>query len=382
MRKRSKKNFFQRFWEAFWRPEMLILPGQIAFFLFLSLVPTITLIGYACSYINVSNDVVQNLISNILSSDVADLVTPILTATKITPTFFITLGIGYFIASNGMASIIVASNTIYGIKDSGFFRRRLKAIVMELVIVILFLFIIVVPLLSGSIINLLHYFNLDAQTTSIIANVLNLLDGPFSWLIIFFFIKTIYTMAPDKKMPSRNVNGGAIFTTFTWIVVTAAYSYYIANYANYSLFYGSLANIVILMLWVYLLSYTFVIGMAMNYHEELEKTGVIEITKLIEESANSAPVMEEQPKNDKGLKLFKGRDSKVVLDTDDNQGEVKVKVVEPVQEEKIQEEVKKESKSKKKVEDKKELNKEVTKKDSKDKDTKKKTKMKEAMKEK
>lgn len=299
MKNRSKKSFFERFWDAFWRPEMLILPGQIAFFLFLSLVPTITLIGYACSYLNVSNNIVQTLISNVLSSEVASLVTPILTATKITPTFFITLGIGYFIASNGMSSIIVASNTIYGIKDSGFFKRRLKAIIMELVIVILFLFIIVFPLLSTSIINLLHYFNLDAETTSIIARCFNLLNGPLAWLIIFFFIKTIYALAPDRKIPSRHVNSGAIFTTVTWIVVTYAYSYYISNYANYSLFYGSLANIVILMLWVYLLSYTFVIGMAMNYHEELEKTGVMQITKVIEESANSAPIMEEPQKKNK-----------------------------------------------------------------------------------
>lgn len=293
MKKRSKKRFFQRFWDAFWRPEMLVLPGQVAFFLFLSVVPTITLIGYACSYLNISNDLVQNLISNVLSKEVAELVAPIITATKITPTFFITLGVGYFIASNGMSSIIVASNTIYGIKDSGFFKRRLKAIIMELVIVLLLLFVLVVPLFGTSIINFLHYFNLDAETTEIVVNGFQLLNGPISWLIIFFFIKTIYTMAPDKKIPSRNVNGGAIFTTITWIGITALYSYYIANYANYSVFYGSLANIVILMLWVYLLSYAFVIGMAMNYHEELEKTGVIEISKIIEESANSAPIMEE-----------------------------------------------------------------------------------------
>ena len=66
MKKKSKKNFFERFWEAFWRPEMLILPGQIAFFLFLSVVPTLTLIGYACSYLNLSNDLVQSFLSNIL----------------------------------------------------------------------------------------------------------------------------------------------------------------------------------------------------------------------------------------------------------------------------------------------------------------------------
>ncbi len=310
MKRKNRKNFFQRFWEAFWRPEMLILPGQIAFFIFLSMVPTITLIGYACSYLKLSNDIVQSLISNVLGGDVANLVTPILTATKITPTFFITLGVGYFIASNGMASIIVASNTIYNIQDSGFFKRRLKAIIMELVIVILFLFILVFPLLGQSLISLIHYFNLDAETTSMVVKTLHFMSGPLSWVIIFFFIKTIYTMAPDKKIPSRNVNGGAVFTTVGWILVTAAYSYYIAHYANYSVFYGSLANIVILMLWTYLLSYILVIGMAMNYHEEMEKTGVMEINKLKEESANSAPIMEEQTISEKKKKSKKKIDDK------------------------------------------------------------------------
>ena len=294
MKKKNKKNFFERFWEAFWRPEMLVLPGQIAFFLFLSVVPTLTLIGYACSYLNLSNDLVQSFLSNILSEDISSLVAPILTATEITPTFFISLGVGYFTASQGMSSIIVASNTIYGIKDSGFFKRRLKAIIMELIIVLLFIFILIVPLLGSNISDLLHYFNLDTETTSIIVNTLNFLGGPLSWVIIFLFIKTIYTMAPDKKFSSRSVNGGAIFTTVAWIGITELYSYYITNYANYSLFYGSLANIVILMLWVYFLSYAFVIGMAMNYHQDLEKTGVIEINKVIEESANSAPVLPEE----------------------------------------------------------------------------------------
>ena len=189
MKNKKNKNFFRRFWDAFWRPEMLILPGQIAFFLFLSLVPTITLIGYVCTYLNLSNDLVTNLLSNGIGNQFAELLTPILTDTKISPTFFITIGVGYFIASNGMASIIVASNTIYGIKDSGFFKRRLKAVIMELFIVILLLFIIVIPLLGDTIINILHYVSLDAETTKIVVNTLKFLSGPFSWLIIFLFIK-------------------------------------------------------------------------------------------------------------------------------------------------------------------------------------------------
>ena len=164
--------------------------------------------------------------------------------------------------------------------------------------------------MGDSIINLLHYFNLDTSTTATIIGIFNFLSGPFSWLIIFLFIKTIYTMAPDKKFSSRHVTGGAIFTTISWIAITSLYSFYINNYANYSAFYGSLANIVILMIWVYLLSYAFVIGMAMNYHQDLEKTGVMEISKLIEESANSAPVMPEEPKEETNKKEQKKKKEK------------------------------------------------------------------------
>ena len=101
-------------------------------------------------------------------------------------------------------------------------------------------------------------------------------------------------MTPDRGIPSYSVNGGAIFTTVGWILFTKLYSYYIINYANYSIFYGSLANIVILMVWVYFLSYVFVIGMAMNYHEELEKTGIIDVKEVIEASANNASVYPEE----------------------------------------------------------------------------------------
>ena len=296
----KKKNFFQRFWEAYWRPEMLILPGQIAFFLFLSVVPTLTLIGYAASYLNISNNLVETFVSNVLSEDVSKLLTPILTATKIDPRFFITLGIGYFVASNGMSSIIIASNTIYGIKDSGFFKRRLKAIIMELVIVVLFLFILIVPLLGENIINLLEYIKLAPATMDVVSNVFNFLKGPLSWIIIFIALKAIYTMAPDRKVKGSSVNGGTLFTTIGWILITGIYSYYINNFANYSLFYGGLANIIILMLWVYFLSVVFVIGLAMNYHQDLEETGVIDVVdeineqKIIDEQTES----NEKPKEE------------------------------------------------------------------------------------
>lgn len=276
------KDYWKNFWAVFWQPDMLILPGQLAFFFFLSVVPIITLISYGASYLHLSIDFISNFLIKAFGHDIANLVIPIVSNQNLSTGYLITLFVGYFIASNGAASIIVASNKIYGIKDSGFIKRRIKAIIMTLFIVLLFLFMLTVPLFGDKIIDLVEYVNLNARITERIVLVFKVLKGPVSWFIIFLFIKILFTMAPDRKIPSSYVNYGAIFTSISWVLVTTIYSYYINNFARYDVFYGGLANIVILMLWVYLLAYIFVIGIGLNYHKEeiiLEKTGIIDVKK-------------------------------------------------------------------------------------------------------
>ena len=170
-------------------------------------------------------------------------------------------------ASNGAASIIVTSNTIYGIKDRGFLRRRIKSIIMTFFLVLLFIFILIVPLFGNKIIEAIQYINLKPIYVRQIELLINVLNGPISWLIIFIFIKIIYTMAPDINIASSQTNYGALFTTFGWIISTYIYSIYINNYAQYSIFYGGLANLIILMLWLYLLAFIFTIGLALNYRK-------------------------------------------------------------------------------------------------------------------
>ncbi len=272
------KDYWKNFWNVFREPDMKVLPGQLAYFFFLSVVPIITLISYGAAYLHLSIDFISNFLIKAFGSDIANLIVPMVSNTRFASGYIITIIIGYIIASNGAASIIQVSNRIYGIQDRGFLHRRIKALIMTLFIVILFIFMLAIPLFGNRIIDLIEYVNLNAKITGQLTMIIRVLRGPVSWFIIFLFIKIIYTMAPDRRLPSSNVNYGALFTSITWIIFTAVYSYYINNYANYSMFYGSLANIVILMLWVYLLAYIFVIGMGLNYHKEeviLEKTGAI-----------------------------------------------------------------------------------------------------------
>ena len=272
------KRFFKNFWFALSRPEMLILPGHLAFFFLLSVVPILTLISYLAASLHLSMDFIMEFFIKSFGEQISSILMPIVNVDNISLGFFITLIVGYLTASNGAASIITTSNMIYGIPDKGFVYRKIKSIIMTLFIVILFIFILAVPLFGEKIVELLEYVSLNAEVTNDIAFVINLLRGPLSWLIIFIIIKLLYTMAPDKPIPSRNVNYGAFFTSFGWVIITTIYSFYINNYANYSVIYGGLANLVILLLWFYLLAYIFVIGLALNYREETSK--ISETTKM------------------------------------------------------------------------------------------------------
>ena len=276
--KRGAKNFFK----IITKPEMEILPGHLAFSFVLSIVPTLTILTYIASIFHFDLHFINDFISQAFSSEFADMLLGTNMVITADWNFFLTLIIAYIIASNGAASVIASSNMIYGIKNSSFFKRRLKSLVMILIIILLFVFLLIFSVFGNKIIEMLQIMDISEKIITNITLIISVLKGPISWFIIFFFIKIIFTMAPDKKIQSNEVNKGAIFTTVGFVVVTYIYSLYTTNFARYDVFYGNLASIVVLMIWLYLLFYIFTIGLVLNYREEvntLEKTQKLNIVE-------------------------------------------------------------------------------------------------------
>ena len=275
---RRFKQFLLKVYEIIMRPEMAILPGQLAFFSFLSFVPIITLLTAVANWLNLSMNSISSLISKIFPSVSINLSTASLDPSEMTVSLVLILCIMFYIASTGMNSIILTSNEIYGIKQSNFFARRLKALLMTFLFVILYIFILIVPLLGTKILNAMDYFQLEHYILPLIPFV----KGPLTWVVVFIFIRLIYSLAPDRLMPNARVYTGSLFTTVGWIIATGIYSKWINYNKNYSIYYGGLSGIATLMLWVYILSFIFVIGMSLNYRaekEKLEKTGTINTIK-------------------------------------------------------------------------------------------------------
>ncbi len=248
-------------------PMIRVLPGQIAFFLVLSIFPILILVGLIASFFSISMDTVIDLIQQAFPSEIVELLTPLLIGKEFDTNMGILMVMGFFIASNGAHSIILASNTLYNFPHSDVVRRRVKSIFIIILLVMLFIFNLLVLAFGDKIIEFLFSLISSEAVVQSFRHIILLLRWPIAMFIIFFNIKLIYTLAPDWKILSKYTTRGAFFTTIGWVIATIIYSYYASHFSNYDLFYGSLSNIVALMIWIYALSYILVVGIAINVNE-------------------------------------------------------------------------------------------------------------------
>lgn len=248
------------------KEEMLVLPGNLTYYLVLSMFAFFTLLGVIGSSF-FTQELINSLESS-LPSGVTSVLESLLNRSTGTTAILIIMTI--YLASGGPYAMIITSNSLYKIKNSSFIKRQIKSIIMTVVLVLLFAFIILVPAFGDLILNTL-YDNFKYKIFKTALTIFTWLKYPLSIILIFIGIKILYTMAPDESIPSKHTTKGAFFTTILWILITRGYAIYLNHINTYNFYYGSLANIVILLFWIFLLSNVFTIGIALNaeaYHRD------------------------------------------------------------------------------------------------------------------
>jgi len=108
-------------------------------------------------------------------------------------------------------------------------------------------------------------------------NVLRYIVGIFTIIIIMI---NLYKYTPNKNLKIKDVIPGSIISTLVWLSISFFYSYYANNFSNYEVIYGSLGGVIILITWLYLSSWSILIGLEVNvqlYFKKIE--GKIGVTK-------------------------------------------------------------------------------------------------------
>ena len=73
-------------------------------------------------------------------------------------------------------------------------------------------------------------------------------------LFVLFMLAVLYRYGPCRRTAKwHSVSVGSLFAMVVWLIASAAFSFYVSNFANYDRLYGSLGAVIILLFWLYTL---------------------------------------------------------------------------------------------------------------------------------
>jgi membrane protein len=183
--------------------------------------------------------------------------------TSLTIGLIIAIVIALWSASGGVSQLLTAINAAYDEdEDRSFLAKRGRALLVTL----------------GAIVFMVLVFSLVAVLPALLGQVS--LAGPLRWVfevvrwvliaaIVTVALAVLYRIGPDRDAPKiRWVSVGAVVATVLWLLASIGFSIYVATFGNYAKTYGTVAGIVVMLLWLWLTSYAILLGAEINAESE------------------------------------------------------------------------------------------------------------------
>lgn len=86
------------------------------------------------------------------------------------------------------------------------------------------------------------------------------LRWPLTGLLIMFVIALCYWVLPNVRLRFRLITPGSIFATLAWLAATWGFTQYVEHFGRFNAAYGSIAGVVVLLLWLYLTGFVILLG--------------------------------------------------------------------------------------------------------------------------
>jgi membrane protein len=176
-------------------------------------------------------------------------------------------------ASGYIAAFMRASNSIYDMPEGRPIWKTLPVRVgLTVLLIVLSVISAVAVTLSGALAkeagNLLGLGDTAVQ-------VWDIAKWPVLLLLVSFMFAVLYWAAPNVKQPGfRWISPGGVLAVIGWVIASAAFAFYVANFGSYNETYGALAGPIVFLVWLWVSNIMILLGAEFN--AELERSRAIE----------------------------------------------------------------------------------------------------------
>jgi membrane protein len=177
------------------------------------------------------------------------------------------LVIALWSASGYVSAFMRAANVVYDVPEGRPFWKttpvRVGVTVLIMVLLVVSAFMVIV---SGGVARHVGQV-LGLGSTAV--TVWNIAKWPVLLIIVSLMISILYWAAPNAKRGFRWVSPGGLIAVVLWLIASGLFAFYVANFASYNKTYGSIAGVIILLVWLWISNIAILFGAEFN--AELER---------------------------------------------------------------------------------------------------------------
>lgn len=240
--------------------------AQCSYYTILSFIPFTILLITLIQYTNIEQQTLFDIISKIIPSSMSGFVLDIIREvySKSIGTISVSIIFTLWSAGKGLYALMKGLNQVYNVKSEkikSFIYLKLMSILKTILFVLLIVIGLGVLVFGKTIISIIknHFGRLENYTmlSSIITEI-----GVIIGLFIVFLL--LYKYMPKHKVNFKGQIPGAAFAAIILYIVSAIFSKYLDIFKGFSLTYGSLTTLMLIMMWIYACFYTIFLGAELN----------------------------------------------------------------------------------------------------------------------
>lgn len=245
--------------------EVSISAASLTYFLILSIFPFFIALLNIVQFFDegLLNQIMQTI--SLLPEDVAEIIQGFLKEIRSNSSvalLSVSLLASIYSSSSGVKQLVRKINKTYYFTEKRSFLSLIGiSLIMTIALFFMILLIFIVQIIGSIFLNeIVSLLNIGNIGQSLVPIAINLI--PFIFMFLTFYC--LYRFSPDwpkgERVERKSLAISALFSTLGIILFTFIFKLYVANFASYSKTYGSLAGIIIFLVWLYLFGFIILIG--------------------------------------------------------------------------------------------------------------------------
>ncbi len=235
-------------------------------------------------------DTLTQILRDVAGSSVADTLEPTLQSLSGASGAGIALIIGFaaalWSASGYVNSFGRAMNRVYEIDEGRpIWKVRPAMLLVTFVAVVLAAAVLVALVVTGPAADSVGR---ALGLGSTVVTIWSIAKWPVILGVVILVVAILYWATPNVKQPKfRWISLGAAFAILVWILASAAFGFYVASFGSYSKTYGSMAGVIVFLLWLWITNLALLFGAELD--AELERGRQLQAGVRAEESIQLPP---------------------------------------------------------------------------------------------